>query len=181
LPFRKDFEQIQCDDQALDRGAMGGAEDDSVTVALDENLGQTFEAEWLGQSHGLTSAIDEEFGGLHGACLQEDSIKVYITGRYAAMPVRHGFGLVAARIRFVAVIALQPRSPSVLPPATSPASAGAIRVARPFLPRPRPLWPAPLAEGPHRLAVDVRLFHPFIKKPLAGGLAARLSGRGGDG
>lgn len=33
-----------------------------------------------------------------------------------------------------------------------------------------------LDSGPHRLAVQVRLFHPFIKKPLEGGLAARLEG-----
>lgn len=33
-----------------------------------------------------------------------------------------------------------------------------------------------LDAGPHRVAVQVRLFHPFIKKPLEGGLAARLSG-----
>ncbi len=38
-----------------------------------------------------------------------------------------------------------------------------------------------LAAGPHRLAVQVRLFHPFIKKPLEGGLAARLSGMSGGG
>lgn len=38
-----------------------------------------------------------------------------------------------------------------------------------------------LAAGPHHLAVEVRLFHPFIKKPLEGGLAARLSGQGPDG
>ncbi|MBP6902802.1 MAG: family 78 glycoside hydrolase catalytic domain [Burkholderiaceae bacterium] len=36
-----------------------------------------------------------------------------------------------------------------------------------------------LARGSHRLAVLVRLFHPFIKQPLEGGLAARLSA-GGD-
>lgn len=38
-----------------------------------------------------------------------------------------------------------------------------------------------LAAGTHRLAVQVRLFHPFIKQPLEGGLAARLQGRGPDG
>jgi alpha-L-rhamnosidase len=36
-----------------------------------------------------------------------------------------------------------------------------------------------LAAGEHRLAVDVRLFHPFIKQPIEGGLAARLSHAGG--
>ncbi len=33
-----------------------------------------------------------------------------------------------------------------------------------------------LSAGVHRLAVEVRLFHPFIKKPLEGGLAARIQG-----
>lgn len=39
----------------------------------------------------------------------------------------------------------------------------------------------PLAAGPHRLAVSVRLFHPFIKRPLEGGLAARLRLQHGEG
>lgn len=35
-----------------------------------------------------------------------------------------------------------------------------------------------LPAGVHRLAVEVRLFHPFIKQPLQGGLAALLRGSG---